>query len=420
MVQRYFVEPYRFIPPYRSTLWCRLGRHIVPKHLRRQVGVPRWHFTGFEHLQDSLRQRAGILLTCNHCRWADPLVVAMLGLALRQYFYYVVSYHLFKRSRLLGWWLNRIGGYSILREGADREAIRATATILGEAERPVVLFPEGTWFRQNDRLGSLQEGVTLMARQAVKQTDRPIVIHPVAIKYWALEDPRPALRQRLDALEARIGWQPQSRLDLVPRLEKLSGALLGLKEMELFGQTCQGSLDDRIRGLTAGHVGALEKEYLGKEIEGAPLDRVRRLRVRLVKKLAEVAGEADQTRQTHLALDRLLFVENLNAHSHEYLLSRPSHERLIETVQRIEETVTDLTETPVVPHGAVLAVGPPLDVRAILAVKAGKNEPEPLLKQLAGAIQGLLDQLLAQGPPAEWNCPPPLEKTLAPRCAKVS
>jgi 1-acyl-sn-glycerol-3-phosphate acyltransferase len=411
LVQRYFVEPYRFIPPYRSTLWCRLGRPVVLKHLRQRVGVPRWHFVGHEHLQDSLRQRAGILLACNHCRWADPLVLGVLGLVLRQYFHYLVSYHLFKIGRLWGWWINRLGGYSILREGADREAIRTTAALLAEAKRPVVVFPEGTWFRQNDRLGPLLEGVSLMARQAVKQTDRPLVVHPVAIKYWALEDPTPALRRRLDVLEGRLGWQPQGQLDLVPRIEKLSKALLAVKEHELFGQAQPGSLDERLRGLIAGHLGALEKEYLGKEFDGGPLERVRRVRLRLVRRLVEVVGDAGQSRHTHLALDRLLFVENLNSHSWEYLVSRPSHERLIETVQRVEETVTDLAETPVVPHGAVVAVGPALDVRALLAGRAGRDEPDPLLGQLAPAIQGLLDRLLAQGPPPEWHCPPARENT---------
>ena len=158
MFQRYFLEPYRFVPPYRGKFWCRVAKHVMPRHLRGKMGVPRWHFQGLEHLRDSLSKNAGILLAANHCRWADPVVMGMLGVQLKQYFYYVVSYHLFKQKRLIGWWLNRIGGYSILREGADRDAIRATAGILAEAERPVVMFPEGTWFRQNDRVGPLQEG----------------------------------------------------------------------------------------------------------------------------------------------------------------------------------------------------------------------------------------------------------------------
>ena len=67
----------------------------------------------------------------------------MLAGRATQYLYYVASYHLFRQSKVIGWMLNRLGGYSIWREGADRESIKATAAILASAERPVVLFPEG-------------------------------------------------------------------------------------------------------------------------------------------------------------------------------------------------------------------------------------------------------------------------------------
>ena len=39
----------------------------------------------------------------------------------------------------MGWVLNRIGGYSIWREGSDRESIRVTARILADAERHKLL-----------------------------------------------------------------------------------------------------------------------------------------------------------------------------------------------------------------------------------------------------------------------------------------
>lgn len=402
-MQRYFVEPYHFIPPYRSTLWCRVARHIVPRHLRRKELVQRYQFQGLELFQQSLAQKAGILLGCNHCRWADPMVVGILGLATQQFFYYVVSYHLFKISRLSGWWIRRMGGYSILREGADREAIRTTGALLAEGIRPIVLFPEGTWFRQNDRLGPLQEGVTLMIRQAVKQTDRPILVHPVAVKYWALQDPRPILRQRLDRLEARLGWQPQRHLDFLPRLEKLGNALAAVKEIELFGQPSSGPLDERIRKLAEGVVAGVEQTSGGRPGEGQLLERIRRARTRLVKQLAEAGNDRERLSQTHAVLDRLLLAENLNAHSLEYLTARFSLERLIETVQRIEETVYDTAEVAVVPTGAVVTIGPALDVRALPA--------DSLLPSLAAGIQGLLEQMLAQGPPPEWSCPPPLERS---------
>jgi AcrR family transcriptional regulator len=411
LFRRYFHDPYRFVPPYRGTFWCRVARHVMPRHLRRRMGVPRWHFEGLQHLRESLSRDAGIMLAANHVRWADPLVMGALGLQVRRYFYYVVSYHLFKQKRLMGWWINRVGGYSILREGADRDAIRATADILASAERPVVMFPEGTWFRQNDRVGHLQEGLSLIVRQALKQTERPLLVHPVGIKYWLLGDPRPELERRVEVLERGLMWQPKRGRPLAERIANLGLAMLAVKEVERFGRAQEGTLDERVKRLASALISDMEKKYLGREYDGWNLERVRRLRLWLVRKLGQARDDPQATRDTHEALDALLFCENLSAQSHEYLMQRPSLERLAETVQRIEETIKDEWERPIAPLGAAVAVGPAVDARAFPAARrAGRGGGDPLVDALAAGIKGLLGSLLEQGPPPEWGCLPPVEK----------
>jgi hypothetical protein len=395
VAERYFTEPYRFIPPHRGVFWSHVAKRAIPIRLRRAMRVLKWEFEGLDHLRDSLRQGAGVVLASNHCRWADPMVVGMLGVAVNRYLYYLASYHVFKQSRLMGWVLNRIGGFSVWREGADREAIRASARILADAERPLVVFPEGTWFRQNDRVGPLQDGLALIARQAARQSDRPVLIHPVGIKYWLLEDPRPELARRLGALERRLGWHPQGQLDLPDRIEKLGSALLAVKEVEHLGQAQPGTLDERVARLADACVRPLEKFYLGRESDGWVLERVRRLRQRLVRRLLEGAG--DQADRARRALADLVFCENLSAQSQDYLREHPTLERLTETVQRIEETLTDEVEVPVAPAAALVAVGPPLDARSV--------DPDALAPRLRAAIQGRIDHLLALGPRPGWGCP---------------
>jgi len=403
--QRYFTEPYRFVPPYRGQWWCRLAQPLLTYQLRRQFQVPRWQFRGLDLLRQSLHEGAGILLAPNHTRWADAAVMGQLSIELRQYFYYVVSAHMFKQGRWQAWWLNRLGSYSILREGADHEAIRVSSRILADADRPLVIFPEGTWFRQNDRLGSLQEGVSLIVRHAARTETRPIVVHPIAVKYWALADPRPVLHQRLERMEGWLSWQPQ-QLDLLPRIEKLSGALLSLKEIEHFGTAQAGPLAERIRGLAESHIAGLETKYGCKPAEGVILDRLRPVRQRLVRQLQQTADKPDQAPTILRELDTLLFCENLAAHSQEYLHERPSFERLIETVQRIEETATDAADEPVVPLGVVVEVGPPLRVSDFPRGKPSERAGgDPLIKAIGVGIQGMLDRLNAEGPPPEWNCP---------------
>ncbi len=406
MVQRYFPEPYRFIAPYRSTFWCRIARYLIPRQLRRNMQVTRWQFQGLDRLRASLAAGAGIMLASNHCRWPDPLVLGTLGIEIRKYFYYVASYHLFKQSRSMGWFLNRIGAFSVNREGSDREAIRTCAGILASAERPLVIFPEGTWFRQNDRLGPLQEGLTLILRQAAQGSTRPLAVHPVGLKYWSLADPRPELVRRLEHLERHMGWAPQRHLELLPRIEKVGGGLVALKEYEHFGEARPGCLEKRLEGLIEAKVIAHEKRHLGRTQDGLRLDRIRRIRQRLVPQLTDLTVGSEESQRLLETLEDLVLCENLNAHSLEYLRERPSLERLTEAVERLEETFHDEVEQAVAPMGVVVEIGEPLDGRRFAQGRGTDPTVASPMRQLADAMQGCLDALLVQGPPPSWGCPP--------------
>lgn len=400
MAERYFRTPYQFIPPYRSVAWCRLLAPLIPWRLRREVAVERVTFVGLDHLRASLRANAGVMLAPNHCRWADPLVMGRLTQELGQYFYYAASYHLFKQNRWRGWLLNRLGAFSIWREGTDREALRAATQILTQAERPLVIFPEGTWFRQNDVVGPLQDGVAFMARQALKSAKRPIVIHPVALKYWTLADPQPGMEQRLSQWERYFGMRAPPG-PLLERIGRLGSGLLALKEVEYCGHAQAGDLDERIAALGATIVTQAERRHLGRGFDDWLLARIRRLRLHLVSQLQ--APDCPEELAVRRTLDDLLFVENLRAHSWRYVSERPTPERLLETVQRIEETLTDRFETRIVPLGVVVAIGEPLQVAEFAPRRSERSAGDPLLTELARRMQQLLDERNRAGPPSAWR-----------------
>ena len=406
-MERYFLEPYQFIAPFHSTFWVRLSRGMILRNLRKKQSIVRFSCTGQEHLRDSLDKKAGILLTPNHSRWPDPMVVGtVLSQQFDEYPYYVASYHLFRKSKVTRWMLNRLGGYSIYREGADREAIRATSQLLADGKRPVVLFPEGTWFRQNDLVGPLQDGLSLITRQASRQTERPIVVHPVAVKYWLLEDIASPILARLAAIERRIGWHTQSSLGVVERIAKLGGALLALKEIEFLGHAQPGDLDARIRDLTLSQVERLERSHFGRPFDGWALERIRRLRQHLTRLLLEKASDAGSTRAIRKDLGDLLFCENLSAQSLAYVRERPSQERIAETIQRIEEALTDAEETPLGKTGVTIRFGPAIDIRPFRPPEgADRKGGDPLVAHLRFTLQALLDRQLSDGPPLEWGCP---------------
>ena len=408
MHSRYFVKPYEFVPPYRKKLWSHLARPFVGHFLRRSFGVHYVATSGEHHLQSSIDRGAGILLAPNHCRMADPAVMGRVGLMMHRYFYYVASFHLFQRSRFNAWRINRLGAFSVLRDAPDLNAVRACTDLVTEADRPLVIFPEGTYYRQNDRVGPLQGGVTLICPRPMKRTVRPLLIHPVAIKYWFLDDPRPALTERLGLLERAFGWRAQPRLDPIERLQRTYLGFVTLQEIEHMGQPQSGDLNGRMLALIEfllRRIEATEK----KPVNGSHAERIHQLRQSRVYRLAELADRKTDHPQLCRELDDLYLCQLLLAQSQDYLLECPTDERMAETLQRIEEDLFDI-EDAVAPMGAVVQIGEAIDARETLA---NSWSPGALTNTVRSSMQRLLDEVVRQGRPPHWKPPRRKEKRSA-------
>ena len=124
---------------------------------------------GSEHLQDSVRLGHGILLAPNHCRYSDPIAMGWIVRQVNVYLYSMASWHLFHQSRLQAFAMRMCGGFSVYREGVDRQSLNTAIEVLVAAKRPLVVFPEGTVFRTNDILQPLLDGVAFLARAAAKR-----------------------------------------------------------------------------------------------------------------------------------------------------------------------------------------------------------------------------------------------------------
>ncbi|HWP59606.1 MAG TPA: hypothetical protein VNL14_17060 [Candidatus Acidoferrales bacterium] len=120
-------KAYRFVPPHKGSFWPRLARLWLKPFLRRAYGIEAVELRGVERLRASLAAGHGVALTPNHCRPCDAMVMGLLGQEVGRPFFYMASWRLFMQGRLRAWWLNRLGCFSVYREGADREALRALA-----------------------------------------------------------------------------------------------------------------------------------------------------------------------------------------------------------------------------------------------------------------------------------------------------
>ena len=58
----------------------------------------------------------------------------------------MAAYDVFARNKFASWFMQRIGAFSVDREGSDRKAMKCAAQILEEGQYPLVIFPEGNVF----------------------------------------------------------------------------------------------------------------------------------------------------------------------------------------------------------------------------------------------------------------------------------
>jgi 1-acyl-sn-glycerol-3-phosphate acyltransferase len=389
---------YQFVPPHRGTLWPRLLRPVVLSWLKYRQQITRIDVQGAERI-DALRQAGqGVLLTPNHCRMTDALVLQRLSAILDQPFYTMASSHLFRGGQGLAWTLRRMGGFSVYREGIDKQAIQTAVDILARAERPLVIFPEGALSQANDHLQPLQEGVSFIARTAAarvaKEQDqsasapRRIYTVPIAIRYLFQGDGGQTVGTILSGLESRLGWQPARRKSLVERVTKVGDALLTLQEIEHLGSPQAGPLEKRLQSLIDHLLQPLETEWLRATLSGSVIGRVKDLRRVIVPDMidGDLTGAEMRRRWEHLLIAE--FAQALSLYPARYVASHPTTDRLLETVERFEEQLTG--QAPVHgPRRVIIDVGEPLlvDPRRDRAAVT-----DPLLQSLTESLTGLLSQ----------------------------
>jgi 1-acyl-sn-glycerol-3-phosphate acyltransferase len=366
----------------------------VPRLLNKCYGITGVECRGVEHLRESLGAGHGILLTPNHCRESDPLVLGGLSAAVGRPFFLLASWHLFMQGRLRAFLLRRAGAFSIYREGMDRAAIKAATDILEQARRPLVIFPEGVLSRTNDHLNALMDGTALIARAAARRCaklnpPRQVVVHPVAIRYHFRGDLQASLSPVLDRIESRLTWRPQRDLPLIERVYKLGFTLLSLKEIEYLGQVSSDSIHDRLHRLIDHLLVPLEKEWLDGRRDDTTVARVKRLRAAILPDL--VKGDIDEPerdrRWRHLA--DVYLAQQLAHYPPDYIRSDPTPDRLLETVERFEEDLTDVCTTHR-PFTAAVHVAPAIHVTPDI---------DDLMPQIEGQLRQLLD--IAQGEPTD-------------------
>jgi 1-acyl-sn-glycerol-3-phosphate acyltransferase len=386
-------KTYRFVPPRLSLFWWRIIQRYLPAHLRKSSGITSWQCVGAERLAASLDAGCGVLLASNHSRPCDPMVLGLLSREAGRPFHVMASWHLFMQSRAQSFLLTRLGGFSVYREGLDRESLKCATRILAEARFPLVIFPEGFVTRNNDRLMNLMEGIAFLARAAAKQRAASpwpgkVVLHPVFVRYFFEGDLEAAIAPVLQDIETRLSWQPQSHLPLRERIVKAGHALLALKEMEYLGATQSGPVGERLARLLDHLLEPLEREWSGGRREPDPMMRIKRLRTAILPDIVHGELSEEESARRWRQLADLYVAQQLHCYSGDYLAGAPPPERLLETVERYEEDLTD-TARPHPPLHVVISVGEAIEATP---TRDRSADGDPISNELRRRLELMLEE----------------------------
>ncbi len=383
-------KPYEFVPPHRGRWWPWLMQHAMLSYrLRKAHGIVAVECHGTDKLMAARAAGHGILMAPNHCRPSDPEVIHELARQTNILAFIMASWHLFMQNWLQTFFLRKAGAFSVYREGMDRAALNTAIDILVEGKRPLVIFPEGIISRTNDRVNPLLDGTAFIARSAAKKRAKvggQVVVHPVAMRYHYDGDVRPAVEPVLTEIEARLSWRPQQQLSLEERIGKVGQALLTLKEIEFLGQAQSGAVGERLEILINRLLEPLEREWLKGGRDTHVAARVKKLRSAVLPDMVQGdLPEAERARRWRQLADMYL-AQQLALYPPDYLTANPTPERLLETVERFEEDLTDMCRV-YYPLRVTVTVGDAIPVTP--GRERGGDDPlmvaiEKQLKQMLG------------------------------------
>jgi 1-acyl-sn-glycerol-3-phosphate acyltransferase len=388
-------KPYEFVPPHRGDLWPTMIQRLrlVDWYLKRHDGVVSYECRNLDRFRESFDAGHSILLAPNHCRYADPLVLGWPARELKTHVHAIASWHLFAKSWFDRFSIQKMGGFSLYREGPDRQSLETAIDILTHARRPLIIFPEGTTNRTNDILQPLLDGVSFIARTAAKRRAKEhhgrVVVHPVGIKYLFKGDIEAWGDSAASELETRLGWRPRKSVPLLNRVEALAEALLATRETLYLGRAQTGSLADRRNRLVEFLLGTTEAKYsLAPDPDSNPLSRVRRLRSTIAP-LLQAAKPSEKVALRHV-LDGVELAQQLYSYPDRYLLTLPvTDTQILETLERMQEGFIGKPSYPAPLH-AVIEMGTAIEVSPD---RAPRGEADPLMQALEIELRHMLERL---------------------------
>lgn len=392
-------KPYTFRPPIPWD-WIRpLGVwYSDSAWLRKRYRVRDVKPVGWERVVELCERGDSVLLAPNHSDHADPHAILNITQRYHLPLRFMAARELFDNGGLEAALLQRMGIFSVDRDGADIASLKTAIGILSEGGCPLVVFPEGEIYHHHGRLDPLMDGVASMIIRAagkLKEGKKAWLV-PVAMSFKHDAEVEETFAGRLATMEERIGWKPRRAEEVDERILHLGAGLLALKEVEFFGSAESGELPVRVASMCSRLLEDVE-ERRGKDGKATtPPERVRALRNKIRRVLLSEENPPDEEEKAALQEDLYRVFAALQAHSYpgDYLLEDASLQRRAETIMKLEEDILGDCQFPTWRDAKVVA-GEPIGVSDLLS--SGELPPKGGAGQLTRRLEEELGALIREG-----------------------
>jgi hypothetical protein len=304
---------------------------------------------------------------------------------------------------IAGWWLQRLGGFSVERGGNDQTASRYTVDVVKKGHDTLVMFPEGEISHLNDLVQSFRTGVVHMGLQAItetRETDSTWTAYllPVAIKYRYRKSIGSILNKKIRAIEKRL----LIRKNLLTFQEKIIRIMAKiLKHQNLINSTQRVSeqlarLKEQILEAQTTILSKIETKYPQLQIDPKAqlVDQARKIIFFLREQLGQKKLFSTETRM-RLKKDIKDLKETIQmaGWQPQYINFTPSEERLAETVMKLEREVLGIRKPrPLGNRYVFLRIGHPLDLGRY--VESYQRDPSAISHQIAEELRDNIQSLI--------------------------
>ena len=398
-------QPYRYFPPKRIAPIAWLLTRLNPLvRLPRTCRIKAVEISGEDGLRDLRAKGDRLLFLPNHSTHADPEIFteAMRQAGITTQF--MAAYDIFLRSAWHAWVMQKLGCFSVDREGSDPKAMAQAKATLLEGRHTLTIFPEGNVYLRNDEVTPFHEGAAMIGLRTARELRRRDVrswIVPVSIKATHLADVREKLSELLQGLASAVEAKSSDHGSPLERIRSVGTAALqrNLRHRGIDVPKME-DLNEMIRAAAESVLSQLERKMdLEPRAKDSLIDRARRAR-RVVHQVRVDAEKAADHKAAELWANEAMVAFRIVSYRGDYVANRPTLDRYAETVEKLSEDIYSKMPEPCGPRCAFVEFGRPIDLGEYgeSFKRKAREATRSLTDRVEEAVQDGIDRLNAANP----------------------